>query len=378
VKSGWYRVDQSNLFRYWDEDSSDFQGEAKKFGVSQKVTFLIGPKSFPRAKSVRILFVIAGFIVLNIAVLGISLLSDEMSTNIDGISRIVVLSLMMYLSTKVGYRWFDGLLSAVPFYGVFYIGRTLWRASVLPHRYWKIREDDKPGEHKTDSAPSVPVSNPDIPTLRDVRAEERAYAGVSSTGESTDNSNLIPTSSKLKDYGSLILLVVLVILCVNLYSQYQLRNLLDSANAAQSRLNTYATSFNMSKPLKDSNGNLVYNGYYGEAAWENFLSNRLNALASGTATELYVLINELEQTRVFGIFRESSESKERLVDYYNDFYKYLILTQGCRTNACYNIAVNSLSEIEGKRLVIKSTLDKAKPRIDVFSVEDKIRKIVGT
>jgi hypothetical protein len=142
VKSGWYRVDESNLFRYWDEDFTDFQGEARKLGVSQKVTFLVGPKSFPRAKSVRILFVVAGLFVLNVAVLGISLLSDEISTNIDGISRIVVLSLMMYLSTKVGYRWFDGLLSAVPFYGVFYIGRTLWRASVLPHRYWTIRDEE--------------------------------------------------------------------------------------------------------------------------------------------------------------------------------------------------------------------------------------------
>jgi hypothetical protein len=87
VSSGWYRIDQSELFRYWDEDSSDFQGEAKKFEVSQKVTFFVGPKSFPRAKSVRILFVIAGLFVLNISVLGISLLSDEMSTNIDGIFR---------------------------------------------------------------------------------------------------------------------------------------------------------------------------------------------------------------------------------------------------------------------------------------------------
>ncbi len=378
MHSGWYRVEQSNLFRYWNKDSSDFQGEAKKFEVSQKVTFLVGPKSVPRAKSVRILFVIAGLFILNIAVLGLSLLSKDLSTNIDGISRIAVLSLMMYLSTKVGYRWFDGLLSAVPVYGFIYISRTLWRASILPHRYWTIRNEDKQDKPKTDATLSVGVSNQDIPTLRDVRAEERAYAGMPPTSGGGDVNPLNPSISNTTKFGSVILLVALFLVSINLYSQYQLNNLLDSAVAAQSRINLYASSFNASKPKIESNGIAVYNGYYGDTAWEEFILNRLNALASGTSTELYVLINDLEQKRVFRIFRESSESKERLIDYYNDFYKYLNLTKGCSTNACYRLAVNSLSEIEGKRLVIKSTLNDAKPSIDVFNIEDKIRKIVGT
>jgi hypothetical protein len=50
-----------------------------------------------------------------------------------------------WMSTRVGYRWFDAFLLFVPILGAVYGLRTLWRAASLPHAYWLQPSAPSPG-----------------------------------------------------------------------------------------------------------------------------------------------------------------------------------------------------------------------------------------
>ena len=56
-----------------------------------------------------------------------------------GSGIIVFLGILGFLSTKVGYRWFDFLFAIIPIYGIFYIFRVAYRISYLPNRDWSPR-----------------------------------------------------------------------------------------------------------------------------------------------------------------------------------------------------------------------------------------------
>ena len=56
-----------------------------------------------------------------------------------GITIIVILGLLAFLSPKVGYRWFDCFFAAIPLYGIFFIFRIANRIAVLPEVDWSLR-----------------------------------------------------------------------------------------------------------------------------------------------------------------------------------------------------------------------------------------------
>ena len=56
-----------------------------------------------------------------------------------GISVIVILALLGFMAPKVGYRWFDCFLAAIPFYGIFFIFRIANRIALLPEIDWSQR-----------------------------------------------------------------------------------------------------------------------------------------------------------------------------------------------------------------------------------------------
>ena len=58
-----------------------------------------------------------------------------------GVSVIVILSLLAFMATKVGYRWFDCFFAAIPFYGIFFIFRIAHRVAHLPEIDWSQRAD---------------------------------------------------------------------------------------------------------------------------------------------------------------------------------------------------------------------------------------------
>jgi hypothetical protein len=56
-----------------------------------------------------------------------------------GVTVLVILGLLAVLAPKVGYRWFDCFLAAIPFYGIFFIFRIAHRIAFLPERDWSER-----------------------------------------------------------------------------------------------------------------------------------------------------------------------------------------------------------------------------------------------
>ena len=56
-----------------------------------------------------------------------------------GITVVVILGILAYLSPKVGYRWFDCFFAAIPFFGIFFIFRIAHRIAFLPERDWSER-----------------------------------------------------------------------------------------------------------------------------------------------------------------------------------------------------------------------------------------------
>jgi hypothetical protein len=56
-----------------------------------------------------------------------------------GVTILVILGFLGFLSPKVGYRWFDCFFAAIPFYGVFFIFRIAHRVAYLPQVDWSQR-----------------------------------------------------------------------------------------------------------------------------------------------------------------------------------------------------------------------------------------------
>ena len=56
-----------------------------------------------------------------------------------GVGIIVFLGILGFLSSKVGYRWFDLFFAIIPIYGIFYIFRIAFRISFLPNTDWSER-----------------------------------------------------------------------------------------------------------------------------------------------------------------------------------------------------------------------------------------------
>ena len=56
-----------------------------------------------------------------------------------GVTLLVMLGFLGYLSPKVGYRGFDCFFALIPFYGVFYVFRIAYRVAFLPNRDWAER-----------------------------------------------------------------------------------------------------------------------------------------------------------------------------------------------------------------------------------------------
>lgn len=56
-----------------------------------------------------------------------------------GVTLLVILITLGYMSPKVGYRWFDCFTALIPVYGIIYVFRIAYRAAYLPARDWSER-----------------------------------------------------------------------------------------------------------------------------------------------------------------------------------------------------------------------------------------------
>ena len=56
-----------------------------------------------------------------------------------GVSIVVILIFLGFLTPKVGYRWFDCFFVAIPFYGIFFMFKIAHRVANLPNVDWSTR-----------------------------------------------------------------------------------------------------------------------------------------------------------------------------------------------------------------------------------------------
>ena len=56
-----------------------------------------------------------------------------------GIGALLILVLLGFMASKVGYRWFDCFFAVIPIYGIFFIFRVANRIATLPEIDWSQR-----------------------------------------------------------------------------------------------------------------------------------------------------------------------------------------------------------------------------------------------
>lgn len=56
-----------------------------------------------------------------------------------GVTLLVILGFLGYMSPKVGYRGFDCFFALIPIYGIIYVFRIAYRVAFLPGRDWSER-----------------------------------------------------------------------------------------------------------------------------------------------------------------------------------------------------------------------------------------------
>jgi len=104
-------------------------------GLDQDLKSAIGKGNIVRvAKTIGI---VIGMYLL--AVIAELIVVSAVPDSEGGVTLLVLLTLLGFMSTKVGYRWFDCLFALIPFYGIFFLFRIAYRVANLPVRDWTER-----------------------------------------------------------------------------------------------------------------------------------------------------------------------------------------------------------------------------------------------
>lgn len=86
---------------------------------------------------------------------------EDVRSSARGAYILVYLALLGFFCTRVGYRAYDTLFGIIPFYGVIFASKIVWRFANLPHRYWDLDYSNLPA-----NAPDI-LATTLIPTVPD-------------------------------------------------------------------------------------------------------------------------------------------------------------------------------------------------------------------
>lgn len=88
----------------------------------------------------RVIKTISIVVGMYVAAMAMELIMISSSPDYQGgISIFVILALLGFMASRVGYRWFDCFFAVIPFYGIFFIFRIAHRIAFLPNRDWVER-----------------------------------------------------------------------------------------------------------------------------------------------------------------------------------------------------------------------------------------------
>lgn len=149
--AGWYDdPGVPSQLRYWDslrwtertKPATSMSGS----GVDQQSSIHVARLKLPRHTGTRLLFAFAGWVGIYFACSVVSALFVSTGTAESNPSMLVfgLLMLAIYsgLAKKVSYRSFDCLMLLVPFYGLYWSFKIMWRVVFLPYRDWAPRSNE--------------------------------------------------------------------------------------------------------------------------------------------------------------------------------------------------------------------------------------------
>lgn len=104
------------------------------------------PVGRPRHVALRvlltILLLIGAYVVPGLIWVGPSGGGSQGSNAGSGVGTWLLLAEYAWLARKVSYRWFDCLFAMIPFYGIFWMLRIMWRIAYLPFADWTPRPEE--------------------------------------------------------------------------------------------------------------------------------------------------------------------------------------------------------------------------------------------
>ncbi len=199
-------------------------------------------------------------------------------------------------------------------------------------------------------------------------------------GEETVTSDLKPAPiARLKagvaKYKRILIISFLLVFTIQALSQYQYLKVIESVDQLDLRGGQYRDVFNATKPKINDQGFYEYEGWYGEYAWDKYVSTYLNEKAKSTLDDMSLLLYKLERRSILPLYRSKVEAKRQLILYYSSFNKYLLSTSVCSTSKCYEKAVSELNTANWD--VVTESLKAGVPRLDPLKIGKRVQQIVG-
>jgi len=181
--------------------------------------------------------------------------------------------------------------------------------------------------------------------------------------------------SGVSQYKRILIISFLLVFTAQAFSQYQYLKVIQSAEQLDLRGGQYRDVFNATKPKINDQGFYEYEGWYGDYAWDKYVSTFLNNQAESTLDDMTLLLYKLERRSILPIFRSKAEAKSQLILYYSTFNEYLLNASLCSTSKCYDKAVSELNTANWN--VVSESLKAGVPRLDPFKIGKRVQQIVG-
>jgi hypothetical protein len=361
MKAGWYRIEGSSDFQYRSEEIEEGQGEKRRLVFSDSVTFLAGPMSAPRSRIFRLGVLLVGWLILTVGVLGLSFVVSLDSTEIEGIARLISLGVIIHLSTKTGYRWFDGFLSLVPFFGAYYIGRTLWRASCLPHRYWTERESKGTPKLVTQSMQQEPIN----------------VEGESAERLRRPLENLAIQQRRKTAFLALVGLIISLLSFVT-FHQSQVKSFIDDVERSEGELLYYNSQLASDRPTKNNltGATCVFGECYlfADTAWDMWVKNTVSPTSRYVLDEVVLNKYKLTRSEPFIFFANLRESHENYLSHLDAWEKELKRVTVCETYECFRST--NTPEIGTSWKIFSMTFPKITLPVDWRDSDERIERII--
>ena len=175
-------------------------------------------------------------------------------------------------------------------------------------------------------------------------------------------------------YKRILIISLLLVFAAQAFSQYQYLKVIQSAEQLDLRGSQYRDVFNATKPKINDQGFYEYEGWYGDYAWDKYVSTFLNKRAESALDDMTLLLYKLERRSILPIYRSKAEAKSQLILYYSTFNKYLLSASLCSTSKCYDKSVSELNTANWS--VVSESLKAGVPSLDALKLGKRVQQIV--